>query len=75
MREIAIVPRAGREVGMKLYSSIICLRGAEINPRSAIVVRACAIVGVDDGEMWSAVDLLRYNGFEAAAVAETDEPF
>jgi hypothetical protein len=75
MTEIAIVPRPGREVGMELYASIICLRSAEINPRSAIVVRECATVWVDDGEISLAVDLLRNNGFEAAAVTETDELF
>jgi hypothetical protein len=37
--------------------------------------QACAIVWVDDEEISISVDLLRDNGFEAAAVTETDEPF
>jgi hypothetical protein len=73
MKEIAIVLRPGVEVGMKLYASITCLRSAGINPRSAVIVRACAIVWVDDEEISLAVDLLRNNDFEAAAVSETDE--
>jgi len=75
LREIAIVPRPGVEVGMELFAAITCLRRAEINPRSAIIVRACAIVWVDEAEISIAMDLLRNNGFEAAAVSETDEAF
>jgi hypothetical protein len=73
MREIAIVPRRGLEVGAELYASIACLRGAGINPRSAVIGQACAVVWVDDEEIWISVDLLRNNGFEAAYVTE-DEP-
>jgi hypothetical protein len=40
-----------------------------------MVVRECATVWVDDGEILLAIDLLKNNGFEAAAVTETDEPF
>jgi hypothetical protein len=75
LREIAIVPRPGVEAGMELFAAITCLRSARINPRSAVIARACAIVWVDDGEISLAVDLLRNNGFEAAAVSETDEAF
>ena len=75
MREIAIVPRPGLEVGTEMFASITCLRSAGINPRSAVMGQACAIVWVDDEEISLSVDLLRDNGFEAAAVTETDEPF
>jgi hypothetical protein len=73
-KEIAIVPRPGLEVAMELYASIVCLRSGGINPRSAVIGQACAIVGVDAEEIWISVDLLRNNGFEASYVTETDEP-
>jgi hypothetical protein len=73
MREIAIVPHRGLEVGMELFASIACLRSAGINPRSAVIGKECALVWVDDEEIWISVDLLRNNGFEAAYVTETDE--
>ena len=75
MREIAIVPRTRLEVGMELFASITCLRSAGINPRSAVIGQACAVVWVDDEEIWISVDLLRNHGFEAAAVIETEESF
>jgi hypothetical protein len=74
MREIAIVPRPGLEIGMELFESIACLRNAGINPRSAVIRKACAVLWVDDEETSISVDLLRNNGFEAAYVTETDEP-
>ena len=72
MREIVIVPRPGLELGMELFASIACLRSAGIGARSALIERDCAVVWVDDHEIRIAVTLLRNNGFEAAAVTETD---
>jgi hypothetical protein len=60
---------------MELFDSIACLRRAGINARSAVIGRACGVVRVDDEEVSISVDLLRNNGFEAAAVIETDESF
>jgi hypothetical protein len=74
MREIAILPRQGFEVGMELFASVSYLRSMGIHPRSAITGQACAVVWVDDEEIWVSVDLLRNNGFEAAYVTETDVP-
>jgi hypothetical protein len=73
MREIAIVSRAGVEIGIELFDSITCLRSVGINPRSAATGKACAVLWVDDEEIWAAVDVLRNNGFEAAYVTETNE--
>jgi hypothetical protein len=75
MRGIAIVPRPGLEVAMELYASIGCMRSAGISPRSAVIGQVCAFVWVDDEEISITVDLLRNNGFEAAAVTEREEPF
>jgi hypothetical protein len=75
MREIAIVPRPGLKVGMELFRSITCLRSAGITPLSAVIGQACAVVWVDDEEIWISVDLLRNNGLEAAAVVETEGEF
>jgi hypothetical protein len=74
MREIAIVPRAGVEIGVELFDSISCLRSAGINPRNALIGKLCAVLWVDDEEIWISVDVLRNNGFEAAYVTETDDP-
>jgi glycyl-tRNA synthetase alpha subunit len=73
MREIAIVSRAGVEIGVELFDSITCLRSVGINPRNAAIVKACAVLWVDDEEIWVSVNVLRHHGFEAAHVAETDD--
>jgi hypothetical protein len=59
---------------MELFASIACLRSAGINPRSAAIAKACALLWVDDEEISISVYFLRNNGFEAAHVTETDEP-
>jgi hypothetical protein len=74
MKQIAIVRRRGLEVGIELFSSITCLRRAGINPRTAIIAKTCAVVWVDDEEIWISLNLLKENGFEAAYVSETGEP-
>jgi hypothetical protein len=66
MREIAIIPRPGIDVGMEMFASISYLRRAGIYARSAIIGVACAIVWVDDEEISVSVDVLRGSGFEAA---------
>jgi hypothetical protein len=75
MREIAILPRPGFEIGMELFATVSHLRGAGIHPRSAVTDQACAVVWVDDEEIWISVDLLRNKGFEAAYVTENDVNF
>jgi type III secretory pathway lipoprotein EscJ len=73
MRQIAIVPRRGLEVENEMFSCIACLRSAEINPRSWVAGKACAVIWVDDQNIWASVDLLRSNGFDAVYVTETDD--
>ena len=75
MREIAIIPRPGVDVGMEMFASISYLTRAGIYARSAAVGFACAIVWVDDEEISVSVDVLRSNGFEAAILTETDKSF
>jgi hypothetical protein len=72
VKEIAIIPRSQLEVGKELFTAITCLRRAGIFPRSAVIEKACAVVWVDDEEVWVAQGLLRNNGFEAA-VTESGE--
>jgi len=73
MREIAIVSRADAEIGDELFDSITCLRSVGINPRNAAMRKACAVLWVDDEEIWISVNALRHHGFEAAHVTETDD--
>jgi hypothetical protein len=71
MKQIAIMPRPGYEVGRELHTAILCLRNAGIHARNAVTGRMCAIIWVDDQKTVTAVDALRNSGFEATELVET----
>jgi hypothetical protein len=74
MRQLAIVPRLGHEVGTELHASILCLRSAGIHAHNAVIGPACALIWVDDQKTLTAVEALRTAGFQATALTETDVP-
>ena len=74
MKQIAIIPRDGHEIGSELIDCIARLRKAGIHARTAQTGQACALVWVDDQQISMGVEALRTAGFEATELSETDEP-
>jgi hypothetical protein len=74
MKQIAIVPREGHEVGNELIDCIAWLRKFGIHARTAQTGRAFALVWIDDQQISMGVEALRTAGFEATELSATDEP-
>jgi hypothetical protein len=74
MKPIAIVPRAGHEIGVELHDALAYLRSVEIYARNAAIGRAFALIWVDDKNILDSVESLRIAGFQATALTKTDVP-